>query len=352
VQFNLRCWQHKQALQQIERYVDGIAGLKQDPSQVVFAAITGIPEDPALARPNFSSDEARYRAILEDAAMNEVPDPASAGTQSQQLTPACTATDGSGSAYPGARIVETALGLAETNTGVGTVVESICAADYAPALNAIVDRIAAALRQLCLPFPLTPDSQDLVGCEVREVQPAGGTCATAGRGREETPVGTSEDGREICLVTQLPSNQANGVPDGLGWFYDYFTPETLAACTFNPTQQRVSFTEGAAPVTGARIRFECLQTSPPKDADIGWPCAGDASCVTVACAEDSDPEACMTAVLKERYDRDNLALVCDPASNTCQLSCETNVQCPASFACFDESGDGNTYCVNPTCSLN
>jgi hypothetical protein len=60
----------------------------------------------------------------------------------------------------------------------------------------------------------------------------------------------------------------------------------------------------------------------------------------------------MTAALKERYDRDNLALTCDPASNTCQLTCESNVQCPGGFACFDESGDGTSYCVNPTCTLN
>ena len=59
---------------------------------------------------------------------------------------------------------------------MGTVVESICADDYAPALNAIVDRIAAALRQLCLPRPLNRTAQNVVNCEVREVQPAGADC--------------------------------------------------------------------------------------------------------------------------------------------------------------------------------
>ena len=44
--------------------MDGIAALKPDPSQVVFAAITGIPEDPTLDRENFNSDEDRYAAIL------------------------------------------------------------------------------------------------------------------------------------------------------------------------------------------------------------------------------------------------------------------------------------------------
>jgi hypothetical protein len=351
VQFNLRCSAHSQALQGIQRYVDGIAGLKADPSQVVFAAITGIPEDDNLDRDNFNTDEDRYDAILAADDMMEVPNPINDGMPGQQLTPACTASDGSGDAFPARRVVETMKGLAGGNTGVGTVVESICARDYAPALNAIVDRIAAALRQLCLPRPLNRNSQDLVGCEVREVQPEGGTCATAGRGREEEPVGM-EDGREVCRITQLPSDPTAGVPSGLGWFYDDFTPETVSACTFNPEQQRVSFTDGADPVTGARIRFECLQAAPPADADVGWPCTDDASCVTIDCAASSNAAQCMEAALKERYDRDNLELVCDTESNTCQLTCESNVQCPGGFACYDETGDGNSYCVNPTCTLN
>jgi len=363
LQFNLRCSAHKNALQEIQRYVDGIASLKDDPSQVVFAAITGIPEDPALDRVNFNSDEERYAAILDEAvtpAMAEVPNPADADTQGQQLTPACTATDGSGDAFPGRRIVETMEGLAAGNTGVGTVVESICAADYSPALNAIVDRIAAALRQLCLPRPLNRNSIDMVGCEVREVQPEGRTCAeAAARGREEVPVST-EDGREVCRVTQLPSDPAAGVPGGLGWFYDDFTPETVSACTFNPEQQRVSFTEGAAPITGARIRFECLQTAPPTVEDVGWPCddAAPEGADTICnpnpenCLDEESLADCETRILKERYDRDNLKLVCDGDTRTCQLTCQSNVECPGGFACYDASGDGNSYCVNPTCTLN
>jgi len=363
VQFNLRCWEHKQALQQIQRYVDGIANLKSDPSQVVFAAITGIPEDSALDPANFNTDSERYDAILAHPGMAEVPNPADDGQQDQALTPACVAGDGSGAAAPGVRIVETVNGLASNSTGVGTVVESICADDYAPALNAIVDRIAAALRQLCLPRPLNRTAQNLVGCEVREVQPEGGTCATAGRGREEVAVDT-EDGRDVCRVTQLPSDPTAGVPQGLGWFYDDFTAETAGACSFNPEQQRVSFTEGAAPLTGARVRFECLQTAPPQDVDIGWPCTSDAFCdpnpdnclegeaVTTAECEADPDNCCETRLLKERYDRDSLELVCDNETNTCQLTCESNVQCPGGFACFDENEDGSNYCVNPTCTLN
>ena len=353
LQFNLRCWEHRERLQEVQRYVDGIAKLKSDPSQVVFAAITGIPEDSALDRENFATDEERYDALLASAAMVEAPNPAEADTQGQQLTPACIATDGSGAAAPGRRIVETMKGLAEGNTGVGTVVESICAEDYAPALNAIVDRIAAALRQLCLPRPLNRDSNNLVGCEVREVQPEGQTCAEAGRGREAEAVSV-EDGREVCRVTQLPSDPSAGVPTGQGWFYDDFTAETVGACSFNPEQQRVSFTENSAPVSGARIRFECLQAAPPQTEDIGWPCAIETDCnpQPEACLPDEPIDECETRILKERYDRDSLELVCDTDTNTCQLTCESNVQCPGGFACYDESGDGNSYCVNPTCTLN
>jgi hypothetical protein len=373
LQFNLRCYEHQDRLQAIERYVDGIAALKSDPSQIVFAAITGIPEDPTLDRENFATDSERFDAILADGEMQEVPNPEQADEQGQQLTPACIATDGSGAAAPGRRIVETMKGLADTNSGVGTVVESICQADYAPALNAIVDRIASALRQLCLPRPLNRNSANLVGCEVREVQPAGRTCAEAGRGREPEAVG-EEDGREVCRVTQLPSDPNAGVPSGLGWFYDDFTGETTSACSFNDDQQRVSFTEGAAPESGARVRFECLQAAPPPAEDIGWPCAIETDCnpregmclegesqadcdariVSEGrfCQIGEDIDACETRILLERYDRDNLELTCDPGSNTCQLTCESDVECPGGFTCFDASGDGNSFCVNPTCTLN
>ncbi|MBT8467550.1 MAG: hypothetical protein KJN97_02270 [Deltaproteobacteria bacterium] len=370
LQFNLRCFAHKDKLVDLQRYIDGIANLKGDPSQVVFAAIAGIPEEQDLDCDAANTAADRYACILDEErtpAMKEVPNPVNNDERTQQLTPACDA-GAAGVAFPARRIVETMQGLANSGTGVGTVVESICASDYAPALNAIVDRIAAALRQLCLPRPLTRNAQNLVGCEVREVQPAGDECDD-GRGREL--IGTEDVGpqgsadiRNVCRIEQLASDPTAGVPSGLGWFYDDFTPETAGACSFNPEQQRVSFTEGAAPLTGARVRFECLQTAPPQDVDVGWPCTADALCdpnpdnclegeaVTTAGCEADPTNCCETRILKERYDRDNLELVCDTETNTCQLTCESNVQCPGGYACFDENEDGTSYCVNPTCTLN
>ena len=204
-----------------------------------------------------------------------------------------------------------------------------------------------------------------------------------GRGREL--IGTedvgpqgSPDVRNVCRIAQLASDPTAGVPSGLGWFYDDFTAETAGACSFNPEQQRVSFTEGAEPLTGARVRFECLQTAPPQTEDVGWPCTSDAlcdpnpdNCLMICdggdeagqlCTDDTEctggscilepTEVCERRILKERYDRDNLELVCDTETNTCQLTCESNVQCPGGYACFDENEDGSSYCVNPTCTLN
>ena len=62
-QFNLRCSKHNDQLRKVEDYVSGIASLKSDPSQVVFAAITGIPLDVNLDRNEFDTDEDRYAAI-------------------------------------------------------------------------------------------------------------------------------------------------------------------------------------------------------------------------------------------------------------------------------------------------
>ena len=47
-----------------------------------------------------------------------------------------------------------------------------------------------------------------------------------------------------------------------------------------------------------------------------------------------------------------MKLVCDGESNTCQLTCQSNVERPGGYACYDASGDGNSYCVNPTCTAN
>ncbi len=342
VQFNLRCWEHREALHDIERYVDGIAALKDDPSQVVFAAITGIPQDPDLDLENFQTPAERYAAILAHPDMVEVPNPAQDDQQNQQLSPACDA-GAAGTALPATRILETISGLADPAVGVGTVVESICADDYSDALGTIVNQIAEALRQLCLPRALNRNPNDMVNCQVRETLPEGVNCdESAGR----TEVGETDpaDGpvRKICQITQLPSDPGAGTPDGIGWFYDDFSADTKSQCSFNPTPQRVNFTAGAAPQAGSRVRFECIEAAPPNSVDIGWPCSSDNDCERSA------------ESLREQYSVENLALICDPLNNTCQLDCQNDAQCPGGMSCYDADGDGPgaKICVNPNCQIN
>ena len=77
LQFNLRCSAHSDASAADSAIRGRGRELKDDPSQVVFAAITGIPEDSALDRENFNSDEERYAAILDETVSHaEVPNPA------------------------------------------------------------------------------------------------------------------------------------------------------------------------------------------------------------------------------------------------------------------------------------
>jgi hypothetical protein len=58
--------------------------------------------------------------------------------------------------------------------------------------------------------------------------------------------------------------------------------------------------------------------------------------------------------LRSQYDRENAALICDDVTNTCQLGCDTDADCPGGYVCFDDA-DGNegarAYCISPTCQF-
>ncbi|MCB9614877.1 MAG: hypothetical protein H6722_20775 [Sandaracinus sp.] len=43
------------------------------------------------------------------------------------------------------------------------------------------------------------------------------------------------------------------------------------------------------------------------------------------------------------------ALGCDPGTNTCQPTCETNADCAGGFVCYAPEGATTPFCVNPTC---
>ena len=118
---NLRCYAHPSALHDVRRYVDGLRAMRGDPSDVVFSLIGGVPADLGGASP---------ASILADSRMSETVDPSSPN----RLLPACISEHGI--AMPARRLVEVAQGLP------GSTVHSICEGDFAPAVDAILQRVA------------------------------------------------------------------------------------------------------------------------------------------------------------------------------------------------------------------
>ena len=87
-----------------------------------------------------------YDSILADPRMQEMVDPDRTPQQGGNLMPSCN-TD-RGRAYPPRRIVEVARGFGENG-----IVQSICEADFRPAVDAILSRIGDRLRKPCMTMP-------------------------------------------------------------------------------------------------------------------------------------------------------------------------------------------------------
>ena len=355
VQKELRCWKFDSELRAVGDIVDSLKDIKDNPELFVFAAIAGVPNAPVVPSDpdeNANLDLTNYDSVLADARMQARPndesniahpfyDTADVNTNSEKLVPVCQNMETT--AFPARRIVEAAKGLQDE--GISTVVGSICDDDYTNVLNDVISRIGNALRNICLPNPFNRNSEGKVNCEVTEVQPSGGQCdPTRGRTFLRTEEVADGDTREVCLIEQQRSDTAPTAPSEPGWFYDDFT-SAINICA--APKQRVSFTnEAAAPLAGTRVRFECLQAVVPNNTDVGTGCGGNA----IICDERTAES------LREQYDREGLSLFCESASNTCQLSCTTNANCPGGYTCLDMTEDGTPlnapFCVNPTCTLN
>lgn len=316
---NLRCFQYSSAaLHPITRYVDGLRAQRLEfPDRLVFAAITGVPTD-LVSDP----DAIDYARILDDPRMQERIDTMA---MTPRLVPSCN-VPGRGIAFPPRRIVQVAQQFGENG-----VVQSICQENFGPALDAIIEKIANQLRGACLPRALNPDSTGEVGCDVVEVLPLTGDFTRCSQladiGRDSTPV-RIEDGKEVCKVRQSPA-VGGVIPTEPGWYYDNFSSDVMMSC--GAMGQRISFTVGAEPKSGARVRLECLQ--PVQNIGTGADGIGRACpAAPVTCASFFPGETVATPV-------------CDTGTNTCQLQCASDAQCPSSFRCEMETG----YCRNPTC---
>ena len=327
---NLRCSTYgDRALHPISRFVDGLLATRADPDLLVFAAITGVPAD-LSANP----DALDFDAILADPRMeerpdvNHCPDGVPAPCAPSRLVPSCNVPL-RGVAFPPRRIVEVARTL-ERERGSNGIVQSICQEDFAPALSAIIEKIADVLGGSCLPRDLNPTGDGSVNCNVVEVLSATGDfkrcdqLTDLGRTFERSERGDDGALHEVCEVAQVPCTAEPC--GGAGWFYDDFSADALMRC--GADGQRISFTNGAEPKTGAVLRLECLQPVQNAVAGLaaiseGTPCRTDDPCAPVG-------------------------LVCDDRSRTCQRACGTTADCPAGIVCDTERQ--RPVCINPTCS--
>ncbi|MDO9022202.1 MAG: hypothetical protein Q8S73_31800 [Deltaproteobacteria bacterium] len=276
----------------IERYIDprnpnrGFTSLKPGhPDRVVFAGIIGVPlqvptrgaevdwdrllgttpqgadaiegdaaEGPFTMRPN------RREPACPGSAM--MPACRQEGTRFDAAAASCSNL-GPARAWPSRRIAEVARRF-DTIHQTGTVA-SICALDYAPALRQIVDRIGRSLGGRCLPraLPTVPSAPVAgetvrVSCVVRETLSAGSRC-DAVHGRR--PAERTTDGREVCLVDQVPVALGEAPPAGAhGFYYDTRPDPRNPSCV-----QRIAFTDGDSVPSGARAQVDCvaLASEPP-----------------------------------------------------------------------------------------
>ena len=320
---NLRCFQYPQAVQPIARYVDGLIATRPNPDLLVYGLIAGVPTDAVTA-----GGETDYEAILAHPLMTEEVD----AIDMNRLRPSCD-VPGRGLAWPPRRLVSVARDLEAR--GANAVVQSICQADYGPALTAILEKIATVLGGSCLPRELTPNDRGLVDCEVVEALPLGARCADI-PGREL--LRSDADGREVCRVEQLPRGEVddangNGVIDPgevprAGWYYDDFTADVRDTCDSAP--RRIAYTPNAEPITDTDLRLECVQFVQTRAGD-------DPGAIGLGTRCDLDPSVC-----------DPAGLTCDPSSNTCQDSCASDADCAGSGLAGWRCGAAG-FCVNPTC---
>jgi hypothetical protein len=369
---NLRCFNHKENLFKVQRYIDGFKALRPAKDNlVVFAAIAGVPTDlvDAAQRARFNnledadSRESYYEAILNDPRMQETPN-GNTNPNLAKLNPSCSGETAAGNpapAYPPVRIVEVARAF-----GPNGVVQSICQKDFGPAMDAIITAITNNLA-VCLPKPLVRTSKGTVPCNVIwELPPAdqaavGAPTDCEGPGTYLEPVeanrpAKNERGGKNCKVQQLPVAAVRSVPEGRGWYYDDFAADLQRSCKGQP--QRVSFTETAKPTNGVIVKLECLNETQtlrstdtrrmPSQPNIGSPCRGlvDASGEAI-----SAESACLVNLTDGSLDR---SLFCHTELNVCVQACQNTSECPPAWVCdsrpesVSQSG-GAGFCVNPTC---
>ena len=299
----------------LDRYMNphvpsrGFTSLKPNhPENVIFAAIAGVP----IVLPQTAAMETDYDTLLgtmangSDGYTHDSPEGPVSMRQanmdpscSTRTVPACRREGSSYDpahpvcdptvqyfAWPSRRVVEIAHRFQSTYQN--GAVSSICQNDYTGALTQIVKRIQQRLSGRCLPrvlattTPVCCDATGLplgcstgglcdgranptavsVGCEVREKLPSGfadvaGWCSAAHGRRRATGSAATEDGRAVCLVSQVAVTAGMTAPAAShGFFYDTTVDPANPSCT-----QRISFTDNDSVPTGADATIECVQSN-------------------------------------------------------------------------------------------
>ncbi|MCB9620363.1 MAG: hypothetical protein H6724_13075 [Sandaracinus sp.] len=130
---NLRCFTYPEAVQPLDRFVEGLLAAKGDAARLVFAPITGFPQD---------LEGQSVDTILEDDRMVERVDPA----MPSRLLPSCQQPDGQ-LAFPARRILGVAAGLADGGAAIAP--GSICQGSFAAPISRILDRVSARVGGSC-----------------------------------------------------------------------------------------------------------------------------------------------------------------------------------------------------------
>jgi hypothetical protein len=119
----------------VQRYIDGLIGLRRRPASLSFTAIVGIPSD--LSPPSGTrTTSGLLDRITTDPRMMPMIDPA----HTERLVAACRDDVGTQTAAPGLRIAQVAQGLAQH--GAHVAIHSICVSDFQPAMEELVDHVA------------------------------------------------------------------------------------------------------------------------------------------------------------------------------------------------------------------
>ena len=366
------------SLYPIERYVNGFKMLRPgNENLVVFAALTGVPTDLVDARARMAVDftdaaqrDAYYDRIARDRRMQ--PTLAGFGALAFTFAPACSRINDMGeaeTAVPSPRILEAVRGFGENG-----MIQSICADDYGPAMDAIIEIIARQLGAVCLPRPLVRRADGFVPCDVVwELPPAAmapvGTptqCSALPFAKPVEPgrPAMNERGGYNCTVEQLPVSSAAAAPNGAGWYYDTFSTGVMQSCPAS-RQQRITFTESAKPPNGVVVKLECLNeiqslpltrrdisTSAPQP-QIGSSCENVSRSNGRTTATVSGDAACVVSLNGGKTDN---SMFCHPELNVCVQSCKTSDDCPPAWQCNDlptATGPtkGRAFCANPTCGV-